>query len=170
MRSASPALTYSLVAILILTACFSIQTPAQGTKTNGAKPKTAAAEPVDAKESEMRPAIERYTVDRGSLQRSFPVATSPARRERFRKLYNDWLASLLKVDFDSMSQDGKIDYILFKNHLEYELRQLDIQAKQLDETQPLIPFAKTIIDFEESRRRMESIDSAKAAATLTDLK
>lgn len=171
MRSASPALTYCLVAVLILTACFSIQTPAQGTRTNGARARPATpAEPLDAKESEMRAAIERYTVDRGSLQRSLPVATSPTRRERFRKLYSDWLASLLKLDFDAMSQDGKIDYILFKNHLEYELRQLDIQAKQLDEIQPLIPFAKTIIDFEESRRRMESIDSAKAAATLTDLK
>jgi hypothetical protein len=31
--------------------------------------------------SEMRP-TEYYVVDRGSLQRSFPVAGSPARRER----------------------------------------------------------------------------------------
>ena len=171
MRSASPALTYSLVAVLILTACLSIQTPAQGTRTNGTKPKAAnTAEPTDSKESEMRAVIERYTVDRGSLQRYYPVATSPKRRERFKKFYNDWLTSLPKIDFDSMSQDGKIDYILFKNHLEYELRQLDIQAKQMEEIQPLIPFAKTIVDFEETRRRMETIDSAKAAATLTDLR
>jgi uncharacterized protein (DUF885 family) len=171
MRSASPALTYSLVAILIFGACLSNQTMAQGNRTNGAKPKaTSAIESLESKESEMRAAIERYTVDRGSLQRSFPVATSPARRERFKKLYNDWLASLLKMDFDAMSQDGKIDYLLFKNHLDYELRQLDIQAKQMNEIQPLIPFAKTIVDFEEARRRMEPIDSAKVAATLTSLK
>jgi len=172
MRSVSPSLTYCLVAIIILTPCFSVQTPAQGPKSNGAKSKAASASTTETTEpvSEMRAAIERYTVDRGSLQRSYPVATSPARRERFRKLYSDWLASLLKVDFDSMSQDGKIDYILFKNHLEYELRQLDIQAKQLEEIQPLVPFAKTIIDFEEARRRMEPVDSAKIAATLTELK
>jgi uncharacterized protein (DUF885 family) len=174
MRSASPAVTYSLVPVLILTICFSIRTKGQGTKTNGTKPKTPSAkttiEPTDSRESEMRSAIERYTVDRGSLQRSFPVATSPSRRERFRKFYSDWLESLQKLDFDSMSQDGKIDYVLFKNHLEYELRQLDIQAKQLEEIQPLIPFGRTIIDFEETRRRMEPIDSAKVAATLNDLK
>lgn len=172
MRSGSPALTCCLVAILIITSV-SINT-AQTSKTNGTKAKTAKpatpSEPAEQKESEMRAAIERYTVDRGSLQRSFPVVTSSARRERFRKLYNDWLESLQKVDFDSMSQDGKIDYILFKNHLEYELRQLDIQAKQLEEIQPLIPFAKTIINFEETRRRMEPIDSAKTAAILNDLK
>jgi hypothetical protein len=69
-----------------------------------------------------------------------------------------------------MSEDGKIDYLLFKNHLEYELRQLDIQAKQLSEIEPLIPFAGTIIGLEEARRRMEPIDSAKIATTLTDLR
>src|SRR5262245_6929604 len=172
MRSGSPALTYGLVVILLVTSYFSIQTPAQGNRTNGGKSKAANEELADTKaiDSEMRPAIERYTVDRGSLTRSYPVAMSLSRRERFRKFYSDWLASLQKMDFDSMSEDGKIDYILFKNHLEYELRQLDIQARQLDEIQPLIPFAKTIIDLEETRRRMEPIDSAKVAATLTDLR
>jgi len=118
----------------------------------------------------MRSAIERYTVDRGSLIRSYPVQLSRARRERFKKFYEEWLASLQSLDFESMSQDGKIDYILFKNHLEYELRQLDIQARQLSEIDPLVPFANTIIDLEESRRRMEPIDSAKVAATLNDLR
>ena len=60
-----------------------------------------------------------------------------------------------------MSQDGKIDYILFKNHLEYELRQLDIQSRQLAEIEPLLPFAAKIIELEETRRRMEPIDSAE---------
>ena len=69
-----------------------------------------------------------------------------------------------------MSQEGKVDYLLLKNHLEYELRQLDIQAKQIDEMAPLIPFSKSITDLEEARRRMEPIDSAKAAATLTNLR
>jgi uncharacterized protein (DUF885 family) len=118
----------------------------------------------------MRGAIERYTVDRGSLQRSYPVAVSRARRERFKKFYDEWLASLQGLDFDSMSEDGKIDYLLFKNHLEYELRQLDIQERQLSEIAPLVPFADTIIALEEARRRMEPIDSAKVAATLNDLR
>src|SRR5689334_11505543 len=90
--------------------------------------------------SEMRAPIERYTADRGNLTRSYPVTISPARRARFKKFYEEWLASLKSLDFDSMNQDGKIDYLLFKNHLEYELRQLEIQAQQLAEVQPLLPF------------------------------
>ncbi|HEX6043208.1 MAG TPA: DUF885 family protein [Pyrinomonadaceae bacterium] len=164
--------------VIVLIGCFLMSVPGQtrnAGKTNGARPK--AAQPVEGAEadgkttvSELRARIERYSVDRGSLARSYPVNMSPARRERFRKFYTDWLASLQKLDFDSMSQDGKVDYILFKNHLEYELRQLDIQAKQLAEIQPMIPFANTIIDLEEARRRMEPINSAKVAATLNELR
>jgi uncharacterized protein (DUF885 family) len=120
--------------------------------------------------SEMREAIERYTVDRGSLTRSYPVAVSRARRERFKKFYSEWLASLQKLNFDAMSEDGKIDYLLFKNHLEYELRQLDIQARQISEIELLLPFGAKIIELEETRRRMEPIDSAQIAATLNDLR
>src|SRR5437879_4220754 len=121
-------------------------------------------------ESEMRSLIERYTVDRGSLTRSYPASISSARQARFSKFYSDWLAQLQKMNFDSMSQEGKVDYLLLKNHLEYELRQMDIQAKQLAEIQPLAPFTKTIADFEDARRQMQPIDSAKTAATLTNLR
>jgi uncharacterized protein (DUF885 family) len=142
--------------VIPLLCCFLVQISAQ----NGARV------PV----SEMRSAIERYTVDRGSLARSYPVAVSRARRERFKRFYDEWLKSLKSLDFDPMNQDGKIDYILFKNHLEYESRQLDIQSRQITEIEPLLPFAEKIIDLEETRRRMEPINSAKVAATLTELR
>jgi uncharacterized protein (DUF885 family) len=170
MRSAR-----ALVVVPLL-CCFLIQIPAQtSTRTNGggrSKPVAAAADANGSKApaSEMRSAIERYTVDRGSLTRSYPVAASRGRRERFKKFYTEWLASLQSLDFDSMSQDGKIDYILFKNHLEYELRQLDIQSRQISEIEPLLPFGAKIIELEETRRRMEQIDAAKVATTLNDLR
>ena len=157
--------------VVVLLCCFLIQIPAQTNR--GAKPKAVvAADPNGTKEriSEMRSAIERYAVDRGSLTRSYPVAISQARRDRFKKFYTDWLTALQSLDFDSMSEDGKIDYLLFKNHLEYELRQLDIQARQISEIEPLLPFADKIIALEEARRRMEPIDSAKIAASLNDLR
>src|SRR6185295_8404148 len=124
----------------------------------------------DLAPSEMRALIEYYIADRGSLQRAFFVNNSPARRERFHKFYADALERIQKLNFEGMSQEGKVDYILFRSHLEHELRQLDLEAKQQAEIEPLIPFGKTIVDFEESRRRMEPIDSAKAAATLNDLR
>src|SRR5215468_4721338 len=152
------------IALLIPTA-FEVCTSAQ-------KQKTAASSDagIDNGTCEMRPIIEYYLADRGSLQRSFFVNNSPARRERFRKFYQDALDRIQKLNFDAMSEEGKVDYILFRNHLEHEMRQLDIEEKQQAEIAPLIPFGKTIVDTEEARRRMDPIDSAKAAATLNALK
>ena len=157
--------TARTAAILLLVLCLLGQLPVRAPAQNGGRAGTKPA-PV----SEMRAGIERYTADRGSLTRSYPVTTSTGRRARFKKFYEDQLAALKTLDFDSMSQDGKVDYLLFKNHLEYELRQLDIQQQQLSEIQPLVPFADTIITLEETRRRMEPINSAKIAATLTELR
>jgi len=177
--------TIASISLFTLTASFLIQTQAQtsgkeargdsSAVSNSSSKSTSANEVFDLgelnpTESEMRPLIERYTVDRGSLMRSYPASISSARQARFRQFYSDWLAQLQKLNFDSMGQEGKVDYLLLKNHLEYELRQMDIQAKQLAEIQPLVPFAKTIADFEDARRQMQPIDSAKTAATLTNLR
>jgi len=171
MRTANRVFIVFLLIAFVVSTFISLPSSAQngrGTKTTVAK--ASEDEPDSGPVSEMRAAIERYTVDRGSLTRSYTVSYSATRRDRFKKFYSDWLAYLQKQDFDSMSQDGKVDYLLFKNHLEYELRQLDIQARQLSEIEPLMPFAKTIADLEEARRRMEPVDSAKVAALLTSLK
>src|SRR5687767_11660612 len=157
-----------LIAILLsslLPATLSVPTSAQRQPASKA---ISAAE--DSSVSEMRAIIEYYVVDRGSLQRSYPVASSPARRERFRKFYGDALERIRQLNFDAMSQAGKVDYVLFRNHLERELRQLDIEEKQLADMKPLIPFASAIVSLEEARRRMEPMDSAKTAATLNELK
>ena len=123
----------------------------------------------DSRPSEMRGVIERYTADRGSLARFYSVEASSARQARMKQFYSDWLATLAKLDFDSMSQDGRIDYLLFKNHLDHELRQLDLQVKALAEVAALVPFAQTITDLEDARRRMEAIDSARIAALFTKM-
>jgi Bacterial protein of unknown function (DUF885) len=159
-RTLSPVLIIALMASSFSSMVSHAQTPAR-----------ANVETVDATPpSEMRDAIERYTADRGSLLRTYPLSLSAARQDRFKQFYSEWLATLPKLPFDSFGQDGKVDYLLFKNHLEYELRQMEIQSRQLAEIEPLIPFGTNITALDEARRRMEPIDSAGAAALLTELK
>ena len=155
---------------------FSAQTRADRAKNNGETRTSAKSSDVfdlaelKAPDSEMRRMIERYTVDRSILSRSHPVSISESRRARFRQFYTDWSNLLTKLDFDRLSHDDQVDYLLFKNHLDYELRQLEIQTRQLADIEPLVPFAKTITELEEARRRMDPINSAKTAALLTELK
>jgi uncharacterized protein (DUF885 family) len=119
--------------------------------------------------ADMREMIERYTADHGSLSRFYVVAGSPVRSERFRRFNAGALEQLRKVDFASLDHEGQVDYVLFQNHLNRELRRLDLEAKSLAETAPLLPFAPTVIELEESRRRMEPVDPEKTAALLSRL-
>ncbi len=128
-----------------------------------------SAQDIDTSRSEMRATIERYSADRGSQNRSSPITSSPGYHARMKQFYAEWLAAADRVNIEAMGQDGRIDYLLFKNQIEYEMRQLDSRAKNVQEASGLVPFAPTIIDLEESRRRMASMDSAKAAATLARL-
>ncbi len=185
MRRVSRILSLLLIALLVHAGPFafesaiqtvSAQANADRAKNNGGdRATTKAAEVFDLAElktpdSEMRRMIERYTVDRSILSRSYPVSISESRRARFRQFYTEWTNLLTKLDFDRLSHDDQVDYLLFKNHLDYELRQLETQARQLSEIELLVPFAKSIAEMEEARRRMEPINSAKTAVLLTELK
>jgi uncharacterized protein (DUF885 family) len=120
-------------------------------------------------QGDLRALIERYTSDRESLFRTYRVRISPVRQARLKQFYEEWLDTLRKVDFDGLSEDGKIDYLLLQNHLAHELRQLALRQKQVDEMSPLIPFAKIILEFEDSRRRMNLPNPARDAGELTKM-
>jgi len=119
--------------------------------------------------SELREMMERFQADRETLDRWYPVERSPQRTARTRAFLSEWLANVERLDYNSLSLDGKIDYQLFRNHLQYALRRLETREKADKELAGLVPFGRTITDLEESRRRMEPLDSAKAAAALNDL-
>jgi uncharacterized protein (DUF885 family) len=117
--------------------------------------------------SQMPSVIEQFTADTMGLTRTYTVEISPVRIARFEKFYSDELAVLEKMNFDTLSEDDKVDYLLLKNRVTADLHQLTIEKKRAQETHSLIPFAKTIEDLEESRRKMERPDPEKAAGALT---
>jgi hypothetical protein len=111
--------------------------------------------------------IEQFTADSASLDRAYPVAISPVRLARFEKFYAEQQAMQAAIDFDALSQEDKIDYLLLKNHLASGLHQLALQKKQIAEMQPLLPFAATIESLMEDMRLMKRPDAEKDAAALT---
>lgn len=119
--------------------------------------------------SEMRTVIEWYAADRGNLQRFYNVEESEARQQRLQHFYNDWLARLSQMNFQAMSQTGKIDYIVFRNTLEHEQRVLDLNRQQDAAAKPFIPFAPIIVELEVSRQQMQPLDPRGAAAQLSKL-
>jgi uncharacterized protein (DUF885 family) len=138
----------------------------------GARPVTsqeAAPSEFDFSSSEMRPLIQGFAADQQSLARFYNIEDSPERRERFRKFYTDWLARLAPLKFDRMGQDGKVDYIVFRNSLEHDLRALELSEKSDAEARRLLPFSAVITALEVARQKMEPLDPKEAAAKLSKL-
>jgi hypothetical protein len=119
--------------------------------------------------SRLRGVIERFDADYAILNRFYSAGTSPNRSARFRQLYSDELAVLGGLNFDSLNQAEQVDYLLFRNYLDHELKEQARYDAQLAEMEPLMPFGRTISDLEDTRRTLKDLDSAKAAAVLNEL-
>jgi uncharacterized protein (DUF885 family) len=119
--------------------------------------------------SRLRGVIEKYQEDFGILNRFYSAQTSQKRAERMKQFYAEWIALLDKQNFSQLNHDEQIDHLLFKNYLEHEQQELARNVAQMEEMSALVPFAKTINDLEDSRRKLEPIDPAKIAVLLNEL-
>jgi Bacterial protein of unknown function (DUF885) len=129
----------------------------------------AAASAMDGRAAQMPAVIEQFTADRAALTRTYTVQISPVRMERFEKFYSDELSALQKINFDTLCDEDKIDYLLLKNRVTSDQHQLAIDRNRAEEMQPLIPFAGTIEELADTRRTMERPDPEKAAGKLTEM-
>lgn len=116
----------------------------------------------------LRGVIESFRADVGILQRA-TVALSDARSERLRQFYRSSLDSLSRIDFSRLAHDAQVDYVLLRNHVEREMRQLDIDKARLQEQEPYLPFMQTILSVELARKRLDPFDAPKRAKELNDL-
>jgi uncharacterized protein (DUF885 family) len=117
----------------------------------------------------MRPVIEQYTADAMALQRTYSLPISAKHANRFSKFYRDELGSLDAIDFDRLSHEDQVDYVLFRNLLTSQLHQLAIQQKQIEEMSPLLPFEKNVETLLEAKQQKKTPDGEKVAATLNEI-
>ncbi|NUQ12205.1 MAG: DUF885 family protein [Gemmatimonadaceae bacterium] len=117
-------------------------------------------------ESELRDIVTRFKADEGALGRRWNVEYSPGRRARFREYYRGWQAALGTLDFDRLSQQGRIDYVLMNHTLRNALSLLDREERMWTESAPVLPFGSDIFALVDARRRMEKLEPQQAALTL----
>ncbi len=134
-------------------------------------PQVVAPDPAgpQATDSELRDLVDRFVVDRAVLGRRYSFAQSPERVARLKQYYAAWQARLATVDFDRLGVEGRIDHVLLRHRLAYELRLLGREERWLTDTAPLLPFAPAIAALNDARTRMDSLDPERAAATLEQL-
>lgn len=94
---------------------------------------------------------------------------SPEKRVRLEKLNNEYLKKLQEVNFKNLSQECKVDYILFKRDLAENVRLSAQETEEYNKIKQWIPFADKIYELEKLRRRGKQPDGEKVAKEWADI-
>ncbi len=97
------------------------------------------------------------------------MASSDDSFDRLDRFYSESQKELAKFSSLKRNLEESIDYQLSENLLRYRREQLGFERKKAAETDTLLPFAKTVLDLELQRRRMEKVDPEKVAVLLSKL-
>jgi len=116
--------------------------------------------------SELRDLVDRFSQDRQAIQRFYTIQGSTTRRERLWTFYDAWLAKLPAIRFDNLSLEGKVDYVLLRNRIEYERALLGREERVRRETGELVPFYDDVAGMQEERQRLAFVDADAAGSDI----
>ena len=119
---------------------------------------------IAAYSTELVSMIQTYQADRGALSRLYTNRLSAEYFSRMEFFNQDYLKSLQAQNYEALSEDGKIDYVLFRNYLEKELATLDLDKRAFEEVQSVAAFGKPLEEFVVARRRAKQPNSQELAA------
>ncbi|PVH94964.1 hypothetical protein DM02DRAFT_645601 [Periconia macrospinosa] len=114
--------------------------------------------------------IVRVMEDLGDLEAYYKVNTSPTRYRRIQAFFEEEIASLKDVPFDDLDQEGKVDYILLRNYLRYQLNGLIRDAEQEAKVLPYLGgyFTVRLTRIIESRQAVDDVDGKQIASWLVE--
>ncbi|WP_020596860.1 DUF885 family protein [Spirosoma panaciterrae] len=148
--------------LIVVAVCMTIALP----EANG---QPAYLKAINPQTSDVHHLLTQYDADYGSLSRFYTITGSPERRERFQKLHNEYLEKLQKLDFDRMTTDSRVDYLLFRRNLQQEMYKLHQEAEERASIKSWFPFADSIYAVEKLRRRGHVLNAQALAANLNAL-
>lgn len=133
--------------------------------------------------SEMADPMIQYEADKASVLRFYSTTgqsewwmrqqgsgyNSPERRTRLLKLIAEYESKIKSLPFETMNQNGKVDYILFKRNLESEKYNLLEEEKVYSNISMLLPFSDKIYTLQKPRRRGLNVNGQEVAKELDDI-
>ena len=100
---------------------------------------------------------------------SVPLSLSLNRIARLKRYDMSWQAALGKLDAGMLSAAGRTELETLKATIQSNLAVLETDTAKVAELMPLVPFAPAIVKLNETRIRMEDVNSQQAAGVLTEL-
>jgi hypothetical protein len=131
--------------------------------------------------SEMNHYMVQYDADKGSIMRFYATTNpmefrgnvspyhSPERRQRLLQLIADHLKQLDQLEFDKMSINGKVDYLLFRRNLEDERYQLLEEQKNYAQVVHFLPFSDRVYQLVKPRSRGLNVQGQEVAKEMDSI-
>lgn len=119
--------------------------------------------------SELASVVDRFNTDLASIRRRYDATSSPDQRRRMREFNSAWQIELRELDFDRLSREGKIDYVLLANYLQHQMDLLARQDTQRTETTGLLPFADRLLALQDARRNLTNLDPRSTSLALAEV-
>ena len=116
--------------------------------------------------SEVNNVMVRYNADESSVERFYFIQNSPERRARLKKMNEEYINELEKMDFEKLPVGSRVDYILFKRNINETLRKLLMEENEYNQIIKWVPFADSIYTMEKNRRRGIAVNAEKIASQL----
>ncbi|KAK2593639.1 hypothetical protein QQS21_008643 [Conoideocrella luteorostrata] len=114
--------------------------------------------------------VRRVEADLDEINTFYNISISPTRRQRLSRFYHEELHSLLQIDFDSLNQQDRVDFILLRNFLKQQKSQLNAEIDADKDLEPMLSFAATIMSLCEHREHVKPIQPEHIANKLNDVK
>ncbi len=123
---------------------------------------------VSAQNSTLADLVTEFEADNWALNRTYNMHESQEYYERFKTFYADWEKKMATLDFDGLSQQGKVDYVLLKNLVTKGSYFLNQDYDEFQQVEEVAVFAEDIYTFIKERRRGKKPDAKNLAQTLQD--
>ncbi len=112
--------------------------------------------------SEVYNEINSYKADQGALLRKYPQKYSGIHLDRMASFYQSWTSKLGSIKFNSLSLQGKVDFVLLQRNINRDQFFLKEQRQQYEEIKTYLPFEAELNTLITERGRGKAL---KAEAT-----
>lgn len=117
----------------------------------------------------LSPFINQYQSDETMLNRKYSLKRSEEYLQRMDRFYASWLAKLKALPFAKLSVNERVDYTLLKRDIRVDAAASQAAHVEFKTSSFTVPFAKTIVDFEQKRRVGKQQDGPTTAANFKQL-
>lgn len=121
-----------------------------------------------AQTSSLADLVGEFRADTQALDRTYIIDESEEYYQRYTDFYNNWEKKIVALDFNALSQQEKVDYVLLKNTVAEGKYFLDQKYTAYKEVADVASFTKDLFPFIKERRRGKKPDAKLVAQYLNN--